>query len=198
MNKIVTGAVLFMALASPLFATADVPSTSHRCVKAEKVREQVVKRHGKRAPGRDICKLGIIKKPRSERGNDLHPGVREPSWEKKRYYLNALRRLNAPLLTYVGVYAGKPLLPPADTMSATRYPTGVAGCIVDHESGGYPGAVNGQYHGIAQWSPEAWARMGGLKYASDPLGATYDEQLTVLNYGLVHYGCNDWCPFDGC
>lgn len=55
-----------------------------------------------------------------------------------------------------------------------------AQCIIAHESGGSPNAVNGQYEGIGQWSPTAWAEDGGLRYASTPLGASLAEQERVL------------------
>lgn len=71
-------------------------------------------------------------------------------------------------------------------------------CIIHHESRGNPLATNGQYKGIAQWSPEAWARMGGLKFGPTPHHATYHEQVRVLKWGYARYGCQDWCPFDPC
>lgn len=77
-------------------------------------------------------------------------------------------------------------------------PAGTASCIVQHESHGDPTATNGQYGGIAQWSPEAWQRMGGTRYAASPTQASYTQQVQVLSYGLSHYGCHDWCPYDGC
>lgn len=79
-----------------------------------------------------------------------------------------------------------------------RFLSPLARCIIRSESGGNPLAQNGQYKGIAQWSPEAWRRHGGLRYASTPHGATYAEQVQVLKMGLARYGCRDWCPFDPC
>jgi hypothetical protein len=75
---------------------------------------------------------------------------------------------------------------------------GLASCIVHYESGGNPRAVNGIYGGIAQWSPEAWSRMGGTRFASTPTNATYAQQVQVLMDGLARFGCRDWCPFDPC
>lgn len=76
--------------------------------------------------------------------------------------------------------------------------SGLAQCIITVESHGNPQANNGSHFGIAQWSIEAWTRMKGTQFAPTPLGATYDQQVQVLNYGLAHYGCNDWCPYDPC
>ncbi len=75
----------------------------------------------------------------------------------------------------------------ASLWKARRYPSitatpasALASCIIQHESGGNPQAVNGQYSGIGQWSPYAWSEDGGRRYASTPLGASYNEQVTVL------------------
>ena len=74
----------------------------------------------------------------------------------------------------------------------------LARCIVHYESRGNPHAQNGQYHGIAQWSPEAWRRHGGHRYARDPLYASWGQQWRILLRALRIYGCRDWCPFDPC
>lgn len=71
-------------------------------------------------------------------------------------------------------------------------------CVLDHESGFFEGAINGQYKGISQSSAYVWARDGGLRFGPTPLHATYREQLHVFNTGFNRYGCDDWCPFDGC
>lgn len=76
--------------------------------------------------------------------------------------------------------------------------TALMSCIIHHESRGNPLAQNGQYKGIAQWSPEAWARHGGHKYGPTPFDATYWEQVQVLASGIRGWGCRDWCPFDPC
>lgn len=58
--------------------------------------------------------------------------------------------------------------------------SGLAACIVRQESGGNPQAVNGRYSGIGQWEQSRWLADGGGRYAPTPLGATYAEQLSVL------------------
>lgn len=72
----------------------------------------------------------------------------------------------------------------------------LARCIAKVESTWNPQAVNGIHKGYGQWSPEAWQRHGGLRFASSPLGATPDQQLIVIEQGLQRFGCRDWCPFD--
>ena len=76
--------------------------------------------------------------------------------------------------------------------------TPLEACIIHHESTGNPLAQNGQYKGIAQWSPYVWARDGGRRFGPTPHHATYAEQVWVLKRGLRRYGCADWCPFDPC
>lgn len=74
--------------------------------------------------------------------------------------------------------------------------SGLARCIAHFESTDNPQATNGSHSGLGQWTAEAWARHGGLRFASSPTGATYDQQLIVIEQGLQRYGCRDWCPFD--
>ena len=73
----------------------------------------------------------------------------------------------------------------------------LASCIIQRESGGNPQAVNGQYTGLAQWSPSSWAGGGGTRYSSTPLGASYSEQVTVLN-DMLPSQASQWTPYDGC
>lgn len=73
----------------------------------------------------------------------------------------------------------------------------LAVCIISRESGGNPQAVNGQYEGIAQWSPTSWIGGGGGRFASTPLGATYSEQVQILN-SMLPAQAGQWEPYDGC
>lgn len=76
--------------------------------------------------------------------------------------------------------------------------SGLASCIIQHESGGNPEAVNGQYEGIGQWSPNAWAQYGGTKYASSPTGASYSQQVAVLNSEGTAGMEDQQGQYDGC
>lgn len=73
----------------------------------------------------------------------------------------------------------------------------LARCIIQRESGGDPQAVNGQYEGIAQWSPSSWLGGGGGRFAPTPLGATYSEQVQILN-AMLPAQAGQWTPYDGC
>lgn len=131
----------------------------------------VVRQHGRRAPGRNIVTRGVASKAdvHDARLHELAKSIRQ------------LRRLKAPAPALLARTARLPKQPPAGVSSAgVAVASSHMACIIQHESGGNPKATNGQYHGIGQWSPESWARNGGTKYASDPINATYEQQLLVL------------------
>ncbi|MET0604208.1 MAG: transglycosylase family protein [Baekduia sp.] len=157
----------------------------------------VAKKHGDRAPGRNIRRLGVRYRWHSKDRQRAHWATRPARERELARSIRQLRLLLNPK-PFLAVSAGSPFVPPAGTATARYAPTGLAACIVHHESGGDPDAVNGSHTGIAQWDPHAWAKMGGLKFAPSPLGATYQEQLHVLSDGLARFGCVDWCPFDPC
>ena len=152
------------------------------------------KKCGSKCVGRNIRKYGVAFTWVSKDKERFRRGVR-PATNKE--LARSKRQLDRLRLSHL-----VPALPrqePAGVMSAvTPSPTPLARCIIAHESGGNTQAVNGQYRGIAQWSQYVWTRDGGLKYSYDPRGATFSQQLEVLERGLRNHGCSDWCPFDGC
>jgi hypothetical protein len=182
MYRLILGCVLAAALITPTSALAHDGGTIQH--KNHYLRAKVIDLHGKRAPGCDLV-AGQCK---------AHPN---PGWRRIHRYFEQLRVLIHPR-PYLSTTAGMPTRPPAGTESPHYAATGLASCIVSHESGGNPTITNGQYGGIAQWSPEAWGRMGGHRYAPSPTQASYQDQLQVLSDGLKKYGCRDWCPYDGC
>lgn len=144
--------------------------------------------------GRNIRKNGVPFTWVSKDGKKKHAATRPATNKELAKSKRQLDKLRIP-----GLVPTTPRQEPSGVMSAaTPAPSGLAACIIRAESGGNTQAVNGQYHGIAQWSPTIWARDGGLKYASDPLGATYAQQLQVLETGLRNHGGGDWQPYDGC
>jgi hypothetical protein len=76
--------------------------------------------------------------------------------------------------------------------------SGLAACIIQHESGGNPQARNGQYEGLGQWSPAAWAQDGGTRYAPTPLGASAAQQEAVLNSEGAAGMRQQQGQYDGC
>jgi hypothetical protein len=76
--------------------------------------------------------------------------------------------------------------------------SGLASCIIQHESGGNPQATNGQYQGLGQWSPAAWAQDGGTRYAPSPAGASAAQQVAVLNSEGAAGMQQQQGQYDGC
>jgi len=137
-------------------------------------------------------------------GRDIrHRGVKflgvkfAPVCHDLRRATRQLDRLLSPR-AYLAVRPVAPSLPPAGVRTRSWTPIGLADCIAFHESGYDPLASNGTHFGVGQWTLEAWHRHGGGRFADHPFGASYQQQLVVLNDGLVKYGCDDWCPFDPC
>lgn len=165
-------ACLLVCVLSPVGANAHTKGTSwsHRILHDY---YSVVRKLGKRAAGREIIRHGIR----------VNGKVRPATKHEKAKFQRQLRKLLAPppyhpLLQRTAV---PPTQLPAGTASAgITVGSDHMACIIRKESGGNPKAGNGQYHGIGQWSPESWARNGGHRYASDPWGATYEQQLMVL------------------
>lgn len=149
--------------------------------------------HG-RACGRNIIALGW-----KARGK---PAV-EPSLKQIAKWSRALNRLSHPM-AYLYTHGVQPRTPTGNGAATPSYSpaSGLAACIIRAESGGNSRASNASGHkGIAQWSDEAWnrhQRAGGHYFGPTALSATYQQQLIVLNDGLTHYGCIDWCPYDTC
>jgi hypothetical protein len=117
--------------------------------------------HGRRAPGRNIRRLGIV-------GKDHR--VRRASAREIAASTRTLRALRLPLLV-----AKSPALPPAGVLSAKAPAGGVLAQIASCESGGDPGAVSasGTFRGKYQFDYGTWAGVGG---SGDPAAASESEQ----------------------
>jgi hypothetical protein len=136
------------------------------CSRAYVARMAVVRMHGERAPGRNICRQGV----RSRRGAHAAT-VRE-----KVRYIRQLRRLVAPPpAPYLVRVAVPPPQAPAGTLSAGVQANGTLEAIAACESGGDPRAVSpdGQYRGKFQFDYGTWAAVGG---SGDPAAASEAEQ----------------------
>lgn len=130
------------------------------CESAYGVRTAVIKKHGKRAPGRNICRHGIKTKT----------GARKATTRERAKYKRALKQLNS-----VYVQAGPPRRPPAGTQTAQPLRAGGPERFVQCESGGDWNAVNpssGAY-GRYQLMPMHFGS-GGLcaGESRDPAGQT--------------------------
>jgi hypothetical protein len=151
-----------------LVAIAIGPTASHAnvCSKAYGARQAVIKQHGERAPGRNICRYGV---------KHSNGKVRPAKYEQKKRYLFQLRALVRPPL-YAGVRATLPRQLPAGTKTAkvvewrgTSNPNVNPSC----ESGGNPQVVSpdGRYWGWYQFDYSTWVAHGGSpgSYGNAPL-----------------------------
>lgn len=124
----------------------------------------VASKFGHRAPGRQILRWGFA------------PG-RPATDAEVVASLAVLQRMLAPPPAPPTPTSGSSVGTGGSTASSSNLET----CVIQHESGGNPNAVSGQYRGIGQWSPYAWAQDGGTQYASSPTGASYAQQKAVLD-----------------
>ena len=155
-----------VALAMPVTVQAKSP---HLCEQAATVRASVVHKHGKRAPGRDICEHGMR-------------GGRKPSNAQKARYLRALKRLDAPAPAMLVRTAVPPPVPPAGTRTAGIAPGGTLSAIAQCESGGNPRAVSpdGAYTGLYQFDDATWRSVGGTGRAGDAPAAEQHRRAAAL------------------
>lgn len=79
-------------------------------------------------------------------------------------------------------------------------PSQLVQCIIQHESGGNSQAVspNGVYKGIGQWQDSTWIADGGGRFAPTALGATYNEQLIILEDEGPAQQYQQQGQYDGC
>lgn len=146
------------------------------CAKAWGVRAAVVKKHGKRAPGRNICRQGVRIRAHTRGVNAERAFVTRPATtNEKRHYLRALRRLNSPAPALLVRTAGMPRVPPAGTMSAHIAAGSTLSAIANCESHGNPRAISpgGKYRGKYQFDYGTWGSVGGT---GDPAAASEEEQ----------------------
>lgn len=185
---------LTVALVATLLfpAAAQASTRTDVAYSADQARHKVVMRHGADAAGRDIVKYGVRFVAADHTTQTRRAKVRE-----LRAYRTQLVRLVHPH-PYLATHAGAPSQAPAGTQTAHYAPTGLAACIVQRESGGDPQANNGSHFGIGQWDLATWRAHGGTRYAPTPLGASYDQQLQVLNGALAAGHSGAWTPYDGC
>jgi hypothetical protein len=157
MKRVVLGAALALAIPGGV-AEAKSPTKTHRHA-YERAYHRVVARYGHRAPGRNIDKHGL-----------RHGALTDAR----------LVRSTRTLRSMVATGSHGTAQHPVWTAGVPAQLDALAQCVKAHESGGDPQAVNGQYEGEGQWSPSAWAAMGGTKYAPTPLQASGAQQDAVL------------------
>jgi hypothetical protein len=163
---IITAMAASAAMVLPAPASADAKSPSV-CSKAYNVRVAVVKKFGKRAPGRNICRYGV---------KHSNGKVRPAKYSQKKRYLFALRRLNTNLPM---MYAGSPKVAPAAT--ATPRAGGHLAAIRACESGGnYSTNTGNGFYGAYQFDMSTWASVGGTGNPANASPAEQDKRAAIL------------------
>lgn len=153
MNKLSLVALIAAFILALVASPASANSTL--CYKAHGVRTAVVKKHGKRAPGRNICRFGL-------------KGGKPATSRHKAQYLRALKRLNAPAPPLLVRVAVRPFRAPAGTATASVAAGGFASCVAQHESGGNPTTDTGNgYYGKYQFDSGTWRAATGLGGTAD-------------------------------
>lgn len=164
MIVLLVGAGAFLALPSPAFA--DRSDCSRKLERSySKHYRMVVKRHGTRAPGRNIRRYGVQVRWRR------HVATFDAMCSELRRSRRQLKRLLAPPKPWPAQYATAPVPPPqrpAGTSSAGQVATGTGGSSNAYvnpacESGGNPQVVSpsGQYWGKYQFDYQTWVAHGG-------------------------------------
>jgi hypothetical protein len=166
MKKLILAALCGLFVVAPTASAGkDEKQDMTTCERAWGVRDAVVKKHGKRAPGRNICRYGIVTKK----------GKRDATDREKRSYYRALKRLNSPPPAYLVRTSVPPRVAPANTASPGIAAGSTLSAIAACESGGDPGAISpdGKYRGKYQFDYGTWQSVGG---SGDPAAASEAEQ----------------------
>lgn len=75
-------------------------------------------------------------------------------------------------------------------------------CVVWAESTDNYQAVNGNHEGLGQWDHATWIADGGGRFAYSPLGATYNQQLIIIEDVVAGRvpgeNATQWTNYDPC
>lgn len=167
MSKLIGIIVVIALVPAPAFANGTLTP------KAKHLRVQVIKTHGKRAPGRDIIRYGLR-------------NGKKPSNHQKAKYIRQLRSILNPPPSRAVV-----LIPP------TRLPAGVASVgllpsCADESAGNYStGPANTNPSGATgRWQEMPMHRQpGGLCYGLDLSPSGQDRCASII---YAHQGAGAW------
>lgn len=166
-------------------AAAPASAAPKLCDTAYNQRQAVVKKHGKRAPGRNICRFGVQSKFNSK-------WSKPATTRQKASYVRALRALNAPAPFLLARTAVAPGQPPAGTLSASvRAPAGgILARIRACESGGnYATNTGNGFYGAYQFDQQTWNSVGG---SGSPANASPAEQDARAAKLYAQRGASPW------
>jgi soluble lytic murein transglycosylase-like protein len=150
----------------------------------------VKKRHGSRAPGRNIRKLGIRFDVKAD--GKAGPWQTRPAKPSEiRTSIRQLRTLLRPARSLLVRRAVPPGQAPAGVLKPSVTGGAVLRRIAQCESGGNPGAVSpsGQYRGLLQFDYQTWQSVGGT---GDPAAASAAEQYSRGAMLYARTGPRSW------
>ncbi len=184
MKKIVLAIIFMMVFVIPTSASASKDKGQTVCGHAYNLRMKVIKMHGKRAPGRNICRFGV----KLSNGKVLHA-----TRGQKSRYSNALYSLTTPpqYNTLVRT-AVLPKNPPAGTLSpSVGTPAGgTLAKIRACESGGnYSTDTGNGFRGAYQFTDSTWASVGGSGNAANASPHEQDIRAAAL---YAREGASPW------
>lgn len=164
MKKLLAATVFVAALVFVSTSLASVPTRAHirQYLLAYKFVQQ---KFGERAPGCNLVR---------KRGSCHHRAT-------DRDVVSSYATLQQMLTPRLTVRVGSSVAHLGYNATLDYPASSLARCIIQAESSGNPLAVNGKYMGIGQWEKSRWLSDGGGRYAPTPLGATYSQQVAILN-----------------
>jgi hypothetical protein len=160
-----------------LTATTAAAAAPNICGPAYKDRMLVIKKHGKRAPGRNICRFGV----KLSNGKVVDATVKQ----KKRYRAQ-LKQLVRPAPALLAVQAVPPSQAPAGTASASvRAPVGgtlaaIRACETRGQPNPYTTNTGNGFYGSYQFDLPTWQSVGGTGLPSNASPAEQDKRAAIL------------------
>jgi hypothetical protein len=179
-----------LTLVASVIATLGLTATTavaapNICGPAFQARQAVIKKHGKRAPGRQICRDGVKTKR----------GTREATVKEKRAYLRQLKQLVRPAPPLLAVQASPPSQPPAGTATASvRAPAGgalaaIRACETRGQPNPYTTNTGNGFYGAYQFNQQTWNSVGGSGNPAAASPAEQDRRAAIL---YAQRGASPW------
>lgn len=183
MRSLALTAALLAAVIFPATASADRADCPKKLESTySSSYKKVAKKHGKRAPGRNIRKHGVLFK-----GNVFDATCGE--LRRSRAQLKKL--LRPPVYPTLVRQNVPPAQPPAGVHSSGYGAGATLEAIAACESGGSPTAIsqNGLYRGKYQFNDDTWQSVGG---SGDPAAAPESEQDMRAAMLYARRGAQPW------
>lgn len=177
MRKTVIALLTSSAVLAPV-ASADAANLRQKAAHRYKV---VVHKHGKRAAGRPIHKIGVRFLWKSKDGKRRHWGVRPATNHELARFARQLKVLATPPPPLLVRTAVMPRQPPAGAQTASVAAGGTLQAIAQCESGGNPSTNTGNgFYGKYQFTQSTWQSVGGSGNPAAASEAEQDRRAAIL------------------